>query len=284
MCPIVTAQAPLPPAQTPQTVQSVADAGQTPAPQAAVTPPKPAPDPRELEFARREKQLRQSMQALKAEKDALTQSLPQKLSEYEKNFHQSLADDFWGTAIKAGLTPEQIIEKLTNKPSPENTQLTQLQLKLKQIEDQQKQLADQTKESETKSYEQAKGLIRKEVTMLVGQGDQYEAIKAMNSEEAVVELIDATLNQDGYMMNVEDAAKEVEDYLTDEILKFQKLKKIQSKLIPPTQATQPRTQPGKQPTPTLSNRAVQNATPPTRLTPAQRVERAKRIAAGLAVD
>lgn len=285
MCPVVTAQAPLPASLPQQSTENVTHAGQTPA--AVEATPKPSVDPlaaREAEFARREKALRQSAIALKAEKESLTSSTAQKISDYEKSFHKSLADDFWGTAIKAGLSPDQIVERLTNRPTAESTQLTQFQLKLQALEEQNKRLENQTKDSETRAYDQAKSLIRKEVSMLVGEGETFEAIKAMNSEDAVVELIDSVLNEEGYMMSVEDAAQEVENYLTDEILKFNKLKKIQSKLSPPETAPQQRQIPGKQPSQTISNRAVQNATNPKLFTPKERIERAKRIAAGLAVD
>lgn len=277
------------PQPVPQTAGQKSQETQT-APQADAPRTETAPvDPvkaRELEFARREKTLRRQFEQFKREKSNFEQTMQQKLQESEKTYHEQLKSNFWDQCIKAGLTPDEIIQNLTNKPSAENTQLTQLQHQLAQMRSDQEKIANQAQENEKRAYDQAKGLIAKDVALLINEGDSFEAIKAMGAEDAVVELIETTLNEEGRMMSIEDAAKEVEDYLLDEIYKSTQLKKIQARLKPqePKPVAPTQNKPGvKQPAPTLSNR-LPSAPPAQKLSSQQRRERAIKVAMGLPVD
>jgi hypothetical protein len=62
-----------------------------------------------------------------------------------------------------------------------------------------------------------------------------------------VELIERTFKQYGVLLSVEDAAKQVEDYLVEEAFKLTKLKKIQQRLAPAQKPVEAKLEPQKQP-------------------------------------
>lgn len=273
--------------------QTDANVATAPAPQAQeqATAPATAKDPiaeKQRALEKRERMLYRRDQEIRARAKELESKLASAQNDYQSQFKQKLTTDFWGTAIEAGLTPDQIIEHLTNKPSQENTVLSQIQLKLKALEDQNKQLTEQSQKQEQAAYEQARKLLTKDVGFMVkANPSDFRAIQAMNAHEAVVDLIDMTLNpedgSEGYMMDVTDAAKEVEAYLRE------RLQDVYGKINPapkePPQAQQqPAQSKGQRPTQTLSHQAVTASVAAKQLTPAQRRERAIRIAQGLPVD
>lgn len=64
----------------------------------------------------------------------------------------------------------------------------------------------------------------------------FETIKQTNSVSDVVDLITATYEKDGILLSVEEAAKEVEDYLVDEAMKLTRIGKIKQRLAASTTA------------------------------------------------
>lgn len=285
--PIVTAQAPLP---TSAPVQSTSDPANQdiskglPAPEQETAPKQDEFAQKFAALAKREKAIRAKELAAKAREEELTRSYEAKLSESEKAYQARLAQDPWGTMISAGMTPDQVVEYLTNKPSPENVQLTQLQQELRALKEQQEKLLNRSQEENVQATEQAKNLLRKELEIISEKSDRFEVMKAMGSQEAAILLIEQTLRDEGYMMSVEEAAQAVEDYLTEEVLGLQKLKKIQAKINPPQVIEEQKPQiPQKPHTTTLSTRLSQSS-PTKNFTAAQRRARAIAIASGQQVD
>ncbi len=96
---------------------------------------------------------------------------------------------------------------------------------------------------------------------MVNSDPQFETIKATESVQDVVELIESTFHEGldddhpkGTVLTVEEAAQIVEDYLADEAEKLARLSKIQKRLAPKEQ-TPPKQDSSVQPQrqPTLTN-------------------------------
>jgi hypothetical protein len=195
------------------------------------------PDPLSPKFAmlaKREKAMRERMRQIEAREQALKSKETEVTS--QGSWKDRLKSDFYGTAIEAGLSPDEIATLLLNQPKPEDLKLTEIQREIQALKQQQEQERKQIQDAQAQQYEQAKNQIRKEITLLVDGDESFETIKAMDATEAVLELIEQTYNSDSYVMSVADAAREVEDYLVEQAVSYAKLKKIQSKLAPPAPA------------------------------------------------
>lgn len=225
-----------------------------------------ASDPLSPKFAilaRKEKQLREMRKQIEAEKQQIESQKAQFANKGgdDSSWKQRLAQDPYGVMLEAGLTSDQVAALLLNQPSQEDQRLQLLQRELQTLKKQQEEVLTQSQDSQKQQYEQAKAQIGKDVQRLVqGNADAFELIQSQGAHDAVVELIEKTFQEDGYLMDLEDACKEVEEYLTDQALSLSKLKKIQAKLAPPqanpeAQKPDPQKQNTQNPTATtLSNR------------------------------
>lgn len=239
-------------------------------PKAEVTAaPKPEETPLSSQYAqlaRKEKALRAQAQSIKAREDAL------KLAEAPKAPQREEIDpakyisieEFRKSPFKylqqTGVTYDQVTQEALNAPSPEAMQMMQtveaLKAEIQALKTDQEGTKKNYAEQQDAQYKQAVNQIRAEVKQLVFTNDAYEACKATNSVDDVVELIEKTFKEDGYLMSVEDATKQVEDYLEEEAYKLSQLKKIQARLKPKGQedpAAKEANQDPKQPQKTLSN-------------------------------
>lgn len=213
------------------------------APQEAQTTQDPL-SPKFAILARKEKQLREMRRQIETEKQAMDAQKAQFASKGgdDSSWKQRLAQDPYGVMLEAGLSADQVASLLLNQPSQEDQKLQTLQMKLSAIEKQQQDVLKNTQDSQKQQYEQAKAQIGKDVQRLVqGNAEGFELIQSQGAHDAVVELIEKTFQDDGYLMDLEEACKEVEDYLTEQALGLSKLKKIQAKLAPPqpTEAQKP---------------------------------------------
>ena len=79
-------------------------------------------------------------------------------------------------------------------------------------------------------------MIEADVNLLVDSDPEFETIKATNSSQEVVRLIERVFNEEGTILSVEEAAKTVENALLEQTIKqmqrLNQVKKIQSKLAP----------------------------------------------------
>lgn len=250
------------------------------APQGATKPTEEAMSPKLAMLAKQHKAVREQQRALAAERQAFLaekQAHADKFAEVDtaKAWKERLKADPYGVMLETGLTADQVAAVMLNQPDPRDQKLLLLQQKLDALEASQSQSSSKFEEIQTQQYENAKKQIRNEVTLFVDGDSSFEMIKAGNAQEAIVELIEATYNETGDLMTAEAAAKEVEDYLVEEAMKYAKLQKIQSKLNPaPAQEPQkPVPQQSQKPVAsTLSNRIMQSATKP--LSGKERRERA----------
>lgn len=195
------------------------------APVAAPEVAKAPADPKMDAFARKERQLRKMQQELISEKQRMTQ----KAQEYETGYipKSRLKDDFWGVLAEAGIDQESFTQQLINQPNMNDPTTRALMSKLKQLEEKQTASERASQDATERQYKQAVQQISNEVKQLVDSNDAYETIKTMAAQDAVVELIEQTFTSTGNLMDIDEAARQVEEYLLNEGRKFTQLKKLQ---------------------------------------------------------
>lgn len=229
------------------------------------------------QLARREKMMRAQARQFQADKAAWeAQKSQQSVPAPQEDWKAKLKQDLVGTLTDAGMSYEEVLNAYVNT-NPTDTGLRQVMAKLKALEDNQSKTMTAVEGQQQQAYEQALKQIGTEVRQIV-KSDlvEYELLNASGpqAQEAVVKLIEQTFNDEGYIMDVYEAAKEVENYLLDQTLAVAKLKKVQSKLSP-TQTAANATTPGPvqaaKPANTLSHSMNGNSKP---LTQKDRRERA----------
>lgn len=230
-----------------------------------------AQDPRFEALARKERQLHKMRKEIEAERT----QLKSKISEYETGYipKQRLTEDPFGVMTEAGLSYEKLTEMLLNSPNMNDPTTRALFAKVKALEDKQTQVARAQEEAQQRQYQDAVKQISNEVKMLVASSADFETIKEVGMEEAVTELIEQTYNSEGYLMDIEEACKQVEEHLLAEGERFAKLNKVQSRLKPKTEepVSSP-TEKQSQAPKTITN--ALNAQPTKRLSEKERIARA----------
>jgi hypothetical protein len=153
----------------------------------------------------------------------------------------------------AGVTYEQLTDAILNNRPGDSPELQALRAKVDALE---KGLDTKFSERDSQAEQQVLSEMKRQAANLVNNGDEYEIIKATESEPEIVELIHRTWKKTGEVLDVQEAADIVKDYLINESLRLAKLKSIQSKLTPAQEqqlAQQPQQQQAKQMR-TLTNR------------------------------
>lgn len=251
---------------------------------AAETKPAPA-DPLSPKFAalaREQKLLRQQQREIQEQRKAI--EAERQTIEQSKQWKQRITQDPYGVMLEAGLTADQVAALMLQQPNPEEQKYSLLQQELKQIKESQEQAKQEALRIQQQQYADAVGQIRSDVESLVSADDTYETIKTMGATEAVVALIEETYHKDKRLMSIDEAAKEVEEYLVEEAYKIAQIKKIRAKFNPAPEQQDPlkqlsnqkslQQQPAqsKQQMTTLSNRALNSSAKP--MTNKERRERA----------
>lgn len=227
----------------------------------------PAQDPLSAQYAmlaRKEKAYRQKVQEYQAQAEALKAEKAQlatQEAEYKNKYisRDQISSDPLGTLSQLGVTYDQLTQLILNQPNTpqghqESQELRKLREEVKSLRDGQDEVRKSIQDRENDNYNQALSQIRTEASQLVRSDSSFEAIKATNSIGDVVDLIERTFKEDGYLMTVEESATQVENYLIEEAIKLANLNKVRTKLqgnvTPPKQSESP----GQKPTPkTLTN-------------------------------
>lgn len=203
-------------------------------------------------LARKEQKLRQELQAFKAEKTAF-EATQAKYAKYE-TLEGKLASKDFSALEELGISYDEYTNYLLNKGEAEKPEVQAI----KKLEDEVKSLRTQQEETVSKQYEATINKYRKDIKEMVEKDPAYESVKELKAEEHVMQLIIDTFKEENELLSIEEAAKEVEEYLLEEALQMAKLKKVQEKLAPPKQTLPPPKQGSK----TLTNQTV--ATGPTK--------------------
>lgn len=221
----------------------------------AEAPSKPL-DPQYAVLARQTAALRKAQQELKRQQEAW------KAREAEYVPKSLFKEDVGKALAEAGISYDQLVEsQLADPKSPEQQKIAALEERLAKFE-------ASSQEQANTAYQQALKQIERDTDLLVSSDPAYETIKATGSNKEVVNLIEAVFKAEGHVLTVEEAAKEVEDLLTERsiesVKKLSTLSKIREKLEPKPQPQAEREVP--QARPTLRN----NMTSTKPLTPRER--------------
>lgn len=178
-----------------------------------------------------DQQFRQREADLKAREDAISAKDQQYNNGYiskdklKSNPLLALAE----VGVDYNAITEQILNQNTVDPRVE-AHISDLKAQIAELKDANSK-RDQTRQDEQKTnYENAKRQILADTKTLVSQDETYEIIKATGSYQDVVDLIEETYKKDGILMTVEEASKEVADYLEEQTIKLTQTNRIKAKL------------------------------------------------------
>lgn len=245
------------------------------------------PDERMMDLMRKEMLLRDEARRIKAEKEAFEASRKQQPS--------GMTAEEWKRAFmedpsKVGLDLQQIADRYLNQPSEQDTRTRALEDKIAQLEETISQNNQRLETAQKQAYENAKKQFKADAQRMVANNpEKYEAIAADSAYDAVVSLIETTYQEENVLLSVDEAMQKVEDYLTDRALKYAGLKKVRAKADQSSQGSSPSTEQKTPTTPKTQERTSQSLSrsmvqSSRTLTPAERRERAIRIAMGQKVD
>lgn len=193
-------------------------------------------------LARKERALRaqaqQQKQELQNKEAAWSQErakFEQRLEELETgyipkaNLKQAALEAF----ARGELSYEEITQEVMNPQDPRVTAtISRLEKQVADLNSKLEKAATGVQEAQSQQYQAAIKQIETDVKNLVKADPSFEMIKYTGSVRDVVELIEETYKQDGYVMTVEEAAQQVEDYLVEEASRLAKVSKIQKRLSP----------------------------------------------------
>lgn len=176
----------------------------------------------------------------------------------QRDWKQELAKDPMSVLKEAGISYEQLTNSILNGPNPQDLTLAELREEIRQLREGQTKTQEEIKNAQSQQYEQALKQIGNDVKMLVHGNEEFEMIEKMQAEDAVTAYIEHKFNDDGVLLSIEAAAREVEEYLTEKALDIANAKKIQAKrapVAPPAPAPKPGIR-------TLTHQTVQSTTRP----------------------
>jgi tetratricopeptide (TPR) repeat protein len=141
---------------------------------------------------------------------------------------------------KLGLTYEELGQMFLQGNQPVDPMVAKLQAEIEELKGTVEKTTTAQQEQAKQAYEQALRQIETEAKALVASNDAYEITRSQGAESAITKLIETTYQEDGVLMNVEEAAAQVEAYLEAEaIALFNKSAKLKGKLVPAETNTTP---------------------------------------------
>lgn len=190
----------------------------------------PAADPKLDMFAKKEKQLRRQQQQLQQERA----EWEAKMKSYETDYipKSRLTADPLSVLEESGLSYDKLTEMLLSQPNANDPATRAMLNKIKALEEKQSKAEQMQAEQIKQQYEQAIKQINTEVKLLIDADAEFATIKQTGMHDAVTELIKETFDSEGYLMDITEAAKQVENYLVEEGYKLAQSAKIQSRLKP----------------------------------------------------
>lgn len=253
-------------------------------------PQEPKSEPEKLSphfaaLARKEKALRLEMQKLKLERENI-KAEREKFKTSDFIPRDRLSKETLQVLAEAGLSQDHLANLLLNgeKVQAVDPKVAKLEAQVQDLLDKLNKNETESKENQSKAYDQAVNQIRNDVKILIDADPAYETIKARNKSESVVKYIQRVFNESGNVLDIEQAAREIEEGLREEtkgLLNLSYFKPAQPEPVAiPKQQSAPRQQ---QPTPTLTRDMVSVSTKPVN-TPKERVRRAILVAQGLDPD
>lgn len=229
------------------------------------------------QLARQERQLRakvqQQEQAIKQREDALKAreaELNAKDAQYRQDYvpKSRIKQDALTVLDEAGVSYDEVTQQaITRQPTDPRVMntISRLEAKIQELEQNAQNNQKSYQEQQQDNYKAAVQQITRDTKILVTNDPEFETIKATNSIKDVVELIEKTFQKTGEVLSVEEAAKEVEEYLIEEAMKLTQVGKIKQRMSqnsanPKTSQQQKQAQPAATP----QMKTLTNATASTR--------------------
>ncbi len=180
-------------------------------------------------LARKEQAFRQREQALKEREKAIESKLTD--AERFETLKTKLSEKDYSEAEALGLNYEDYVKYVLEKQGGEDP----VQTELKALRAELQSFKKGAEESAAGQYEETISEYRKEITKAVTSDPDFSSIKnlegitGVKGEEAVLQLIIDSFEQDDEELTVADACKQVEDYVMSLGQKFQALPKLKPK-------------------------------------------------------
>lgn len=213
-------------------------------PDKVTAPSEPSPEAKEkalspqyAALARKEKAIRSQVQELRqreAQFKAREEAIAAKEAENAKTLElvSRMEKDPLGVLAERGIGYDKLTQLALNPPSEQDQAVSALKAEIAALRSEMGNSKTAYEEQQTSQYKQAVNQIRMDTRNLVATNPDFETIQGTNSVDDVVELIESTFKKDGILLSVEEAAKEVEDYLVEEAMKLTKIKKLQKRFAP----------------------------------------------------
>lgn len=179
-------------------------------------------------LARKEQAQRQRELALKRRE----QELEDKLAKAERfeQLTKKIKDKDYSAADDLGLEYDEFTRHTIDKQAAKDPQ----EERARNLELEFKKLATKQEELELREYQANQGLWKQEISNLVKDNEDFSTIKEWGAEQAVLDHINDSFEEDGVELSAEEAAKEIESALVDRLSghaeKLSKVSKIQKKI------------------------------------------------------
>lgn len=231
-------------------------------------------------LARRERQLRakqqQLEQSINAKEEAIKArelQIQAKEQEYRDGYISKarLKSETLLALEESNVSYDDLTAQIINTPQSDprvQAYMKKLEAKIQQLEEATASTKQSYIDQQNQQYEAAKNQIRRDVKQLVATDPEFETIRNTGEHEEVVKLIEMTWEQDGIVLDTDEATrlveKELEERMFSVLNKTQKLKNrlqpnTSKQAVPQSQTQTPNT---KQQQPTM--KTLTNATSSTR--------------------
>jgi hypothetical protein len=195
-------------------------------PNASPVKEEPMESTRFAALAKREQALRHQTKDLQ-EREAKIKELETK-NQSAKALADKLASNPLEALTEAGISIDALLEKIANGPAA-SSETSKLEEKIRALEARLETGEKTQAEKQSQTYEAAIKQLKDDVVKLVSTDDNFETIKALGQEDAVVDLIKTTWEKEQRLLSVTDASKVIEEQLDAEASKLLNVKKFRSK-------------------------------------------------------
>lgn len=175
-------------------------------------------------LARKEQAQRKREQSLIQREKALEA----KLADAEKyaQLKAKLAAKDYSAADELGLTYDEYTQYLVDKQAKSDPS----EERYRTLEERQKALEKAQEEQTLKEYQMNQALWKSEIVKTVSENPEFSTIKELGLEDAVLQHINDSFDEDNIELTVEQAAKDIEDELVKRAEKFAGISKIKAKV------------------------------------------------------
>ena len=145
-----------------------------------------------------------------------------------------------GILREAGVTNDDLTDAIIKESNDFGPGYSKLETEIKAMKETLDAQSKTATEQEQAVEKQVLAQVRRDVDQVVSQSDEYEAVVRAKAQDSVVKLIHTVFKngwkdkgyEPGFMMDLEEAIKIVDDQLIEDFAPYATLKKVQSRLNP----------------------------------------------------